>query len=224
MPPLIKIALSFFAIALIRILMPSRIDIITTILMIIAIFLLLKIDLKDGMETILKYIEKIKLGKFEIEFRNLIKRIDAELEKAKESIGEREYKLPESTINHIDEIVREASKDPRAAFLLLSSKIERKVRERFVEAGIEEKDRFIPLSRMIEIGIRLGVFPKELLPSFRDFWAVRNRVVHGEAFEVEDSVIFSLISLGIEILKLLSIESTLKELMMSIESAPFVTP
>lgn len=197
--------------------MPSRVDIGTTILIIIAIILLLKIDLKGGIEGILKYIEKIKLGKIEIEFRDSIKRIDEELEKAKESIGKREYKLPDSTIYNIDEIVHEASKDPRAAFLLLSSKIEGKVRERFNEAGIEVKDRFVPLMRMIELGIRSGIFPQELLPSFRDFWVMRNKVVHGQAFEVEDSVILSLISLGNEILKLISIEENKQHIDVRVE-------
>ena len=177
--------------------------------------MLLRIDIKSGLGGLLEFIKKIKkfkigISELEIEFTEQIKKIGKELEEAKESITI-DYKLPESAILNVDEIIHEASKDPRAAFLLLSAKIEGKVRERLHEAGIEEKDRFIPLSDMVEFGIHSGVFPKELLPSFRDFWAIRNRVVHGKAFEVEDSVIYSLISLGNEILKWLSIERTWAE-------------
>ena len=52
---------------------------------------------------------------------------------------------------------------------------------------------------MVDLGVSKGIFPQEFLPAFRDFWAVRNRVAHGAAFDVDDSYILSLISLGTQL-------------------------
>ncbi|MCK4394689.1 hypothetical protein KAX17_17445, partial [Candidatus Bipolaricaulota bacterium] len=52
--------------------------------------------------------------------------------------------------------------------------------------------------------VRERVFPEEFLSAFRDFWAVRNQVAHGAAFDVPDSYILSLVSLGTELLKALT--------------------
>lgn len=114
----------------------------------------------------------------------------------------------------VEEVLKEASKDPRAALLLLSSKIETTVREKLQEAGIDLKKyaygtviTHLPSTdQSIQIGIEKKVFPPAMLSAYRDFRGIRNRIAHDYSFQVENATILSLISLGSELLKLLSVK------------------
>ena len=43
-----------------------------------------------------------------------------------------------------------------------------------------------------------------VVPPFRDFWTVCNRVAHGEHLDVPDSMLLTLISLGLQFLDAVS--------------------
>ncbi len=109
--------------------------------------------------------------------------------------------MSKSLSPEVEEILHESSKDPRAALLLLSAKIESQVKKRLQEANLSTR---YPLGKAMQVGVDAGLFAQEILPAFRDFWAVRNRVAHAEAFDVEDSTILALVSIGTELLKVLS--------------------
>lgn len=154
------------------------------------------------------YIKRIKLWEAEIELKEEVKELGKEVDKVQESVANKpDVQVSNSLPPEVEEILRESSKDPRAALLLLSAKIESQVKNRLQEAGINKR---YTLSKAIQAGVDAGLFPIEILPAFRDFWAVRNKVAHAEAFDVEDSTILSLVSIGTELLKVLSIEKTNK--------------
>jgi hypothetical protein len=166
----------------------------------IGLFLLPK---PDFLFPYMKRIKKFKAWELELELSDL----ESKVEKAE--VENREAEIPRNISPEVEEVLREAAKDPRAALLLLSSKIETTVRMRFEEAQLDIRSgsttpRFPPTSRAIEIGIKEGLFPPTALPAYRDFQGLRNRIAHDYTFQVDNATILSLISLGSELLKLLS--------------------
>lgn len=171
--------------------------------MVIAALLFVLPELK----TVTPYVKRVKFGDVELELKEQIGNLVKEVEKAREAAVEKSSTgIPKESSQKIstevEQVLQESSKNPRAALLLLSSKLEEQLRNRLVDAGISLRPYSI--SRSVEIGVQRGLFPQEFLPAFRDFWAVRNRVAHGAAFDVDDTYILSLISLGTQLLKLLS--------------------
>ena len=119
--------------------------------------------------------------------------------------------LPADFWTEVDEVLKEASKDPRAALLLLSSKIDSAVRERFEEAQIDIRYgsailRFPPTQQAIELGIEKGIFPPSALSAYQEFRIIRNKIAHEYTFKVDTDTILSVISLGTQLLKVLSTE------------------
>lgn len=104
------------------------------------------------------------------------------------------------------EVLHEASNDPRVALMLLSAKIEDQVQKRLREADMGAEIRYLTAGAAIRKGVSAGIFPPEVLPAYNDFWELRNRIAHGLAFDVDTSTILALISLGTELLKLISAE------------------
>jgi hypothetical protein len=150
-------------------------------------------------------IKRLKAWQLEVELNDLEEKVEkAEAENAVSGI-------PKDIPPEVDEVLKEASKDPRAALLLLSSKIDSAVRERFNEARIDIRFgsailRFPPTQQAIELGIEKGIFPPSALSAYRDFKGIRNRIAHEYTFKVDTDTILSVISLGTELLKVLSTE------------------
>lgn len=170
-------------------------------------------------QIIFPYIKRIKLWEAEIELKEEIKELGKEIEKAQEAAANKTSSATPQTSssdetapdrsgnqpNNVEDVLIAAGKDPRAALLLLASKIELEIKKRLQEADIP-KDRYKTVSRGVIYGAERGVFSDEVVHAFRDFWNVRNRVAHAEAFDVDDKTILSLISLGTELLKVISTE------------------
>jgi len=175
-------------------------DAVTIWLIAIAAFFLIIPDPR----ALFPYIKRIKLWEAEIELKEEVKELGREVDKVQESVANKPgVELSKSLSPDVEEVLRESSKDPRAALLLLSAKIESQVKKRLQEANLNFR---YPLGKAMEVGVEAGLFPREILSAFRDFWAVRNRIAHSEAFDVEDSTILALVSIGTELLKALSTE------------------
>lgn len=172
----------------------------------IAALLFILPDLK----SLAPYIKKIKVGEAELELKENIGNLEKEVEKAQNAINKEEGASIlnfKNVSSDIEKIIEDSSRDPKAALLLLSAKIEQQLRTRLEVAGIKT-DRIFSLSRYVEIGIKEGIFPQDFLPAFRDFASVRNRVAHGDYLDADDAYIISIVSLGTELLK---VASTQKE-------------
>lgn len=156
---------------------------------------------------LLPYVKKLKVAGVEVELSDEIKKLSRDLDEAKESLAENKtfsiFDLFEKTQSEVLEVVKT---DARAALMVLAARIEQLVMIRLAQKGLREKGRAIPMFRALTLGIENGVFPNEALEPFREFWELRNRVVHGQAFEVESTVVQSLVSIGLEVLKLVSLE------------------
>jgi hypothetical protein len=184
----------------------AKVDTTTIWLVVIAVLLFVLPDLK----ALAPFIKRIKIGEAEVELKDQIQKLSSEVAKAEEASQKLETKQPRPDTTkkvsiEIDSVLESLQQDPRATLLLLSSRIERHLRDRLEEAGVSAVDRTYALGRLAELGVRSGVFPEEFYPAFRDFVAVRNRVAHGEAFDVDDNLIYSLISLGSQLLRIVSV-------------------
>ncbi len=187
----------------IRLIWPHiQFDAVTIWLVVIAAFFLIIPDPR----AFFPYIKRVKLWEAEIELKEEVKELGKEVDKVQESVANKPgVEVSKSLSPEVEEVLRESSKDPRAALLLLSAKIESQVKKRLQEANLNTR---YPLGKAMEVGVDAGLFPREILSAFRDFWAVRNRVAHAEAFDVEDSTILALVSIGTELLKVLSTEKS----------------
>ncbi len=170
----------------------------------IALFLLF-----PNPQIVFPYVKRIKLWEVEIELKEQIRELEKEVVKAQDaSVDETATGTPRNIPSEVEEVLSESGKNPRAALLLLSAKIESEIKERLKDAGVTLNRRFATAPGAVDAGVKAGIFTHEFSSAFRDFWTVRNRIAHGEAFDVNDNTILSLISLGTELLKVISTEKT----------------
>ncbi|SRR5260370_5369369 len=153
-------------------------------------------------------IKRLRAWELELELNELAEKVEqAEISLAESSSVEILKNVP----SEVNEIIQEASKDPRIALLVLSSKIDAVVRERLEKAQLDIRTgttlmRYLPTDQAIKIGIQKGLFPSEILSAYSEFKRIRDRISHNYVFQVDDNKLFSLISLGSEILKIFSTE------------------
>lgn len=198
------VAVVCLSLAVIRILKPDAIiDGNTVWLLVIAVVVMIGPDLK----VLIPFIKRIKIGDTEIELAAQAAKISKEIEKVKDEVGIQEnWEIPDRTTDQVKQVLQDAKTDPRAAFLLLASRIEEVVRSRLQEADIPQARQFTSLPRLVEYGVERQIFPQQTISIFKDFWFVRNKVAHGQAFDFDEDTILSLISVGTDILELISIE------------------
>ncbi len=196
-----------FCVALIvaRYIYPTvQVDTTTVWLVVIATLAFLLPDLK----AFTPYIKRVKIGDTEIELKDEIGKLSDEVDKAKEAASQkRETKDPEAlnkAFLEVESILENINKDPRATLLLLSSRIEKQLKLRLIEADVNI-ERIYSLRELSRLAIKQEILPQEFAPALDDFVAVRNRVAHGEAFDVNDNVIYSLISIGARLLEIVSV-------------------
>ncbi|HRH16974.1 MAG TPA: hypothetical protein PLS22_05925 [Aquabacterium sp.] len=133
------------------------------------------------------------------------------LEQSATAVAEEVAALPASVTNDgpIDPtddpsgaILREASRSPKAALLLLASELERQARQLLASVGHLKGQKFVPLSQALEVlQKQFGGLPGHIPSSLKLFWEVRNRLVHGG--QADDEEILRAIDSGITILKAL---------------------
>jgi hypothetical protein len=153
----------------------------------------------------LRRVKRFKAWELEFELSDLEEKVEkAEAEAADSGVSK-------NVSPEVEEVLKEASKDPRAALLLLSSKIDTVVRKRLEDAKLLPilkggVVRYPRTNFAIEMGISQGLFPPTALSAYNDFRGIRNEIAHNYIFQVDDATILSLISLGTQLLKVLSTE------------------
>jgi hypothetical protein len=198
-----------------RIIWPSsRIDAISIWLLVIVTIIILAPELR----LLLPYISEAKIGPVTLKLREDIQKVFQDVETAEETISQEISKEPDVFVlreaaEESDEIrsLLKSNVDPRQVLVILSIDLEKKIRDRLTEAGIPEATRPMPLARMVDIGQAAGVFPKEIVPIVREFWTVRNSVVHSVDVQIDNATLYSLIDAGLEVLGLLSVEKLARE-------------
>jgi len=187
-----------------RIIWPNiQVDAITIWLIGIATVLFVLPELR----VITPYIKRIKIFDAELELQEKIEKLSAEVQKVQVEVSDAPTLESSSELSSdVQAILQETSKDPRAALLFLSTKIEYAVQDQLRQHQIIKDSRYIPLRRAVEMGVNEGIFPQSILPAFNDFSRIRNEIAHNAAFEVSNSSLLSMISLGTELLKAVSVD------------------
>ena len=184
----------------VRMIWPNmKVDVISLWLLGIAAFLLLMPRLR----IFIPYIKRIKLGETELELSEEIKNFGKEVEKVQSS----EIENPQvNSLNNISpdvmKVLEEAPKNPTAALLLLATMLDAHIKQRFLESRLRNTPQS-PLAAL-KMMVDAGIYSSAVLKSYQYFRDIRNKVAHGLAFDVSDSILLSIISLGTELLKVLS--------------------
>jgi hypothetical protein len=194
-----------------RIVFPTiPVDWITVVLIAIAALALIAPKTDDMLRLVMKalpYIKKAKVAGVEIELSEEIKKLAIDVDTAQAKLAEQNQVtlVPDYAAGQTD-ILQALKSDPRAALLLLAAQIEQQVMIQLAKHGLRKKGESIPMHRAIEIGVEHSVFPSVIVKPFKEFWNIRNQVAHGMAFGVDESLVLSLVSLGLDVLKLVSME------------------
>lgn len=152
-------------------------------------------------------LSRIRKGKFlgtEFELDELQAKTVAAEEKV-EVEGSAEEPSDVTTTNRaqdaVEEVLRETSRSPRLALMLLSAKIERAARELAAETDLDVSRRSVPLSIMIRSLVQAELLPFEAAEALNLFNQVRNQIVHGH--DADDDEIARAIDSGTRLLRLL---------------------
>jgi hypothetical protein len=85
-------------------------------------------------------------------------------------------------------VIEEASKSPKIALILLASELEREVRQLLASMGLLGTARSVSLFQYMQILEERGALPNHLAGSVRNFWYLRNKLVHGHEASPDDIV------------------------------------
>lgn len=101
----------------------------------------------------------------------------------------------------LSEIIKEASRSPKTALILLASEVEKEAKQTLASIGKLQGTHRMTLSQIInELDNHYGL-PRHVSSSLRLFWETRNKIIHGG--ETEESNILSAIDSGVTILRTL---------------------
>ena len=155
---------------------------------------------------ILSRIRKFKKGDLEVEIESSLNNLTEKTEKAEEEIEKSEiseYEF-ESKSDEINKRILEYTKDPRGGLIAIAVEIESMIYElvKYYKLSINAK-HMSPI-RAIDILVKKGFVPSKLNSLIRDFWVIRNQVVHHSEFQFTNQRLYRLLDLGIRILDLLS--------------------
>lgn len=155
---------------------------------------------------ILSRIRKFKKGDLEIEIESNLNNLTKKTEKAEEEIEKSEiseYEF-ESKPDEINKRILEYTKDPRGGLIAIAVEIESMIYELVKYYKLSINAKLMSPIRAIDILVKKGFVPSKLNSLIRDFWVIRNQVVHHSEFQFTNHRPYRLLDLGIRILDLLS--------------------
>lgn len=160
------------------------------------------------MSSLAPYVKRLKIGDTEVELKENIAKLGSEVEKAQISEADKPpkptAKKPRKKKSSVNTQVKiqVALANPRGTLLVLSGEIEQELRNKLIDAGVPV-ERATGLRALSRLAIYNDILPRDAAAALDDFSAIRNKVAHGEAFDVEESVLYSLISIGTNLLQLI---------------------
>lgn len=177
-----------------------RFDNISLTLLIVAALATLLPELRVALQRV----KKVKFGDFEVELAEKLKALASGTEEVESSVAQQDRQplAVEPSYSNVESWLAAAATSPRASLVLLAIEIEKAVRDLAMAAKIPEAKRPL-LTRHIGILAKRGVIDERIVPLFRDFWAIRNSVVHGQHFELSEGKLYELLELGLRIVRLL---------------------
>jgi hypothetical protein len=157
----------------------------------------------SDIEKITAYIRKFRFGVLEFELAEKVERLGEKAEKVEEAESQKAsgQRKGEELSPEVAKRIAEAGTDPRSALLLVAIEIEEAVRRFARKYELPER---APTNRLISELAEKGLVSQEVVSLFRDFWQVRNQVVHSAGFNIPAGQIYALVDVGLAILRLLS--------------------
>lgn len=193
------IALACAALIVIRAVMPTlRIDELSVGLFVLGSVVVLIPDIGD----LLSRVRRVKKGDFELEF-------EGRLEELRRRTEETESELEAAHIDFgpVPEVVQTrvvaSLVEPRAALIALAVEIETRLRALAEIHGIRNRGGFFSPRRTVEELVERDQLDEHIPGLFADFWAIRNQAIHGLEFAANRENLFSLVDLGMRILRIL---------------------
>ena len=151
----------------------------------------------------LSKVKKIKAGEFELELDNLVKRA--------EEIEAKTEKIHPTNANEINQpslidLNQNQVNNPTTLLIEIAIKIEKVLNSLTNSLSITKSK--IPFSRIQQIDLltKENIIDRQISSIFKDFWQIRNKVIHGHNSNISDNEIFRIIDLGYKILDLLENE------------------
>lgn len=197
--PQSAIALLCFAVLVTRFICPDlKFDNLSLDLILIAMLCILVPDLA----ALIARIKKFKFGDKEIELNEALDKMARQTEVIEDEVAKpgSNFFRTEIAAPQVERYIR----DPRGGLIAVAADIERKVVALLKEHKLVQGDRYINPPRGIAMLADNGLVAQELPTLARDFWALRNQVVHTSNGPVTDREIYRMVDLGVRILDLLS--------------------
>ncbi len=146
---------------------------------------------------------------WEREIKFELRRVIYEIKKARSIIKEYDsLEITEDASIDTNEIIHTAHVTSRTALRLLSAKIEEQILVRLQEAELQPQTNYVLSHEALDEAEEKGLIPLEMISAFRSFVSMRSNIAHDADFEVDEDTILSLISIGIELLKIISEKSS----------------
>ena len=151
----------------------------------------------------LSKVKRIKAGGIELELDTLTKKtekIEEKIEKVKVPMNLVKQEFSEIKLSEGEK------NNPQVLLINIAIKIE-KVLNSLSEPLTITKGK-IPFSRKLQIELltKEGIVNKQISSLFIDFWAIRNKVIHGHNLNISETEMYRIIDLGYKLLNLLKNE------------------
>ncbi len=151
------------------------------------------------------YKKSISQKKLKVEISILVNKLEGAYNAV---INKGTLEITKETSNDVYEVIRIASSTSQVALLFLSTKIEEQMIVRLQEAGLQSQTNYVLSHDFLDEAVKKGLIPLEIVSAFHDFISMRNKIAHNAGFEVNEDTIISLLSIGIELLKIISTRSS----------------
>jgi hypothetical protein len=150
-------------------------------------------------------VRRLKVGDNEIELDEALDELTRKTEKAEEELEEsvdieRELAPPPDVQRYV--------RDPRGGLIAIAVDIEERINQLIAQHQLQGLRRYVSPVRGAELLATRGYAVKELPVLMRDFWVVRNMVVHSKDVSLTEKDIYRLVDLGLRILELLSVKKS----------------
>ena len=142
--------------------------------------------------------KRVKVGDVEIEME--LSRLDRDVKAAQEQASRQERLIPSGVPRRVASVLEDAGRNPGGAVLALCAMLEEAVRERLGP----EVGQILSLEQGLNYGVTRGVFSPPVLSAFRTFWELKSRISSRNHFQVNDSVLLTLIASATDLLKLMA--------------------
>ncbi len=147
--------------------------------------------------------ERLKRAKL---FGNEVE-LDKDIRELQEAVQEAEKEIPGAILSDEqyklnNQVLSDASRDPRLAIIQLAAEIEKTIREIVSSMGLLENKSFLGVRQSIQLLEHRGALPAHVVGAVQIFFDIRNKLAHGKSID-ENQNILSVLDTGITLLNTL---------------------